>query len=81
VSSVVNAADILGGIISHIDEKFCDQTNSDDGEYCDITFYTIVTDKGRADVILHVDHNGYYGGNLESPVLTNEIPASALTPE
>lgn len=77
----MNAADILGGVISEIEVKEMRGAECEYGDVRDITFYTIVTDKGRADVILHVDHNGYYGGTLCYPVEVDSIPSSALTPE
>jgi hypothetical protein len=77
----VNAADILGGIVSDIDVKGTTTIDAPDADVRDITFYTIVTDKGRADVILHVDHNGYYGGHLNDPTEVESIPISAQEPE
>lgn len=81
VSSVVNAADILQGTITDIDIKDHKPLDESGDEVTDVTFYTIVTEKGRADVILHVEHNGYYGGILHDPQEVDEIPASALIPE
>jgi len=76
----VNAADIIGATISHIDVK--ETSSEDDGSnVLDITFYTIVTSRGRADAILHVEHNGYYGGLLRKPVRVAAFPPSALIPE
>jgi hypothetical protein len=80
VSSVVNAADIIGATISYIDIKEHDQQDNG-GDVLDITFYTIVTSRGRADVILHVEHNGYYGGRLRTPTKVAAFPPSALIPE
>lgn len=76
----MNALDIVGGTISSIDVKFVESKNGD-WDVRDVHFYTIVTDKGRADVILHVDHNGYYGGQLNYPLEVGSIPVSAREPE
>jgi len=70
----VNAADIVGNLITSIDIKEDDAVDVSGSEVRNITFYTIVTSLGRADVILHVDHNGYYGGELCNPVLIDEFP-------
>ena len=72
VSSVVNAADILGHEITAVEIKdapdgYTDPTDPTTDEARDIDFYTFVTAVGRADVILHTDHNGYYGGWLNAP--------------
>lgn len=78
----MNAADIIGGTIQAIECKAGDRPEREDSyDVRDVWFYVIVTDKGRADVILHVDHNGYYGGCLEAPVQVDSIPDDAHTPE
>lgn len=67
MSSVVNASDCAGGEILEWIEK---ESKSEDAEYDDVTdihFYTLKTDRGYADVTLHVEHNGYYGGWLNAP--------------
>lgn len=78
MSSVVNAADIIGGTIIKIEAKPGPDESDDEPDECrSVTFYTITTEKGRCDVILHVDHNGYYGGQLSDPKLVDSIPKDA----
>ncbi len=45
----------------HDESNGCEEHN---GEYRDINFYIIQTEKGSATITLYVDHNGYYGGSL-----------------
>lgn len=79
MSSVVNAADILGNEILSVEEKQVQEWTDEDQR--DVHFYTITTHKGRADVILHVEHNGYYGGHLRHPKKVLSVPDSACIPE
>ena len=47
------------------------------GDVTDIHFYTLTTTRGRMDVTMHVDHNGYYGGWLNGPSVVAELPKGA----
>ena len=81
MSSVVNAADILGAQILSVDEKNVTTEERSTYDVLDTHFYTFTTTKGRADVILHVEHNGYYGGCLCYPEKVKAVPDSAHIPE
>ena len=69
----MNAADIVGHPILQVDVKDVVDTQSDTSmdDVQDIHFYTFVTQAGRADVILHVEHNGYYAGWLNTPTVVS----------
>lgn len=80
----MNAAAFSNSRIVKCEEKDAPDSYDDgsgkEGEYVDVRdvhFYTITTCKGAIDVILHVDHNGYYGGWLNEPTLSNasDFPA------
>ena len=81
----MNAAAILGSEITDFEELESKDdvvtTEEDYAEVRDIHFYAIRTTVGVADVTLHVDHNGYYGGWLNGPSLVNEMPAALPIPE
>ena len=83
VSDIPGAASVLGATITGLEEKDATATDDSDGDggYRQITFYTFKTTAGQMDVILHVDHNGYYGGHLENPVLVDSFPTGAHVPE
>ena len=63
----MNAADIIGHPIVSVQDKGCVDSRDDGDTTIDIHFYTFATAMGRADVVLHCEHNGYYGGWLNGP--------------
>ena len=79
----MNAAAFCDALIVRCEEKDAPASYTPDAsgyDVLDVTFYTITTEKGAIDVILHVDHNGYYGGWLHEPVLTGhaDFPAGVV---
>lgn len=55
-------SDLVGGKLVSIETKDAPSTSDSEGEMHEIVFLEIATDKARATVASHVEHNGYYGG-------------------
>ena len=72
----MNVEVLIGQVITGFLTKEAPAVEDQGYEVCDAEFYSFTTSQGYCDIELRVEHNGYYGGWLNTP--SEEVDENAL---